>query len=86
MRSPTLTLRRVGFFRAWAAMKEELADFYGQDEDQFDTNEAFWNGEDQYAEVVTMGGQIIGALDRPLTQGRCRGNLGRSSLGESTRS
>ena len=43
-------------------MKEELAGYYGEDEERFDTTEADWNGEKDYAELVTMGGQIVGAL------------------------
>jgi hypothetical protein len=65
---PTLTVSHVGFFDVWAAMKAELSGYYEEDVESFRTIEAAWSGDDEYAEVVTLNGRIVGALDRPLTQ------------------
>jgi hypothetical protein len=66
--TPTLTVSHVSFFDVWTAMVAELAGYYGEDVESFRTVEASWNDDDQYAEVVTLNGRIVGALDRPLTQ------------------
>jgi len=65
---PTLTVSHVSFFEVWTAMVAELAGYYGEDVESFRTIEASWSSDDQYAEVVTMKGRIVGALDRPLAQ------------------
>ncbi len=65
---PTLTVIHVGFFGVWTAMRAELADYYDEDAELFRIVEASWNADEEYAELVTLNGRIIGALDHALTQ------------------
>ena len=51
-----------------ASFREELSDYYGEDPESFKVIEATWNNDDEYAEVVTLNGRIVGAIDRPLSQ------------------
>ncbi len=44
------------------------ADYYDEDAELFRIVEASWNCDEEYAELVTLNGRIIGALDHALTQ------------------
>jgi hypothetical protein len=66
--TPALSVSQLPFFNLWTALKAELADYYGAASDGFGIVEASWDGDEEYAEVVTLEGRIVGALDRPLTQ------------------
>ena len=65
---PTLTVSHVRFFDVWSAVKTALASYYDKCPESFRTVEASWRGDNEYAEIVTLDGQIVGALDRTLTQ------------------
>ena len=65
---PTLAVSNVRFFDLWTVLTAELADYYGEEADSFKLVEASWNNEEEYADVVTLNGRIVGALHRPLTQ------------------
>ena len=65
---PSLTLINVSFFHTWEALRNELALNYDEDPEKFETSEASWKFEEEYAEVVTLKGRIIGSLDRSITQ------------------
>jgi hypothetical protein len=66
--NPTL----IGHFRAplsgWGSLREELASYYDRPEESFGASEVYWNGDEDSAEVVTMDGRILGAIDRPVSQ------------------
>jgi hypothetical protein len=65
--APAVTVRNVRFFDLWTALTGELADYYGEKPDSFALAEKTWNRDDEYAEVVTLNGRIVGALHRPIT-------------------
>jgi hypothetical protein len=65
--TPTLTAHPRSFFGGWSALTAELASYYGEPADSFQTRECFWRGDDEYAEVVTLEGRIVGALNRPIS-------------------
>ena len=65
---PAIILRQVSFFDFRRVFHEELAEYYGEDPESFKVIEATWNHDDEYAEVVTLNGRIVGAIDRPLSQ------------------
>jgi hypothetical protein len=64
--SPTLTAHPRSFFGGWSALTEELASFYGEPAESFQTRECLWRGDDEYAEVVILDGRIVGAVNRPI--------------------
>jgi hypothetical protein len=66
--APAVIVRQVRFFDLWAALAAELGDYYGEDPESFKLVEASWDNDDEYAELVTLNGRILGALHRPLTQ------------------
>lgn len=53
--------------KPWPALREELARDLGCDEDALWTEDVYWNGNDDTADVVTLDGTIIGSIDRALT-------------------
>jgi hypothetical protein len=53
--------------REWPALSAALANHFGTDAERFGTAEASWNGDRDYAELVTLDGRIVGAMDRPLS-------------------
>jgi hypothetical protein len=65
--APAVTVRNVRFFDLWTALAAELADYYGEKPEGFTLVEKTWNNDDEYAEVVTLNGRIVGALHRPIT-------------------
>jgi hypothetical protein len=65
--TPTLTAHPRSFFGGWSALTEELASYYGEPAGSFDTRECLWRGDDEYAEVVTLDGRIVGAVNRPIS-------------------
>lgn len=64
--------RAIGLTTRWDAVRECLAVDLGRHEADFDLEDVYWDtadGDDDRAEVVTLDGEIIGALDRALTAG-----------------
>ena len=55
------------WFRAWSALSAALANHYGADAKSFCTAEACWNGDREYAELVTLDGRIVGAVNRTIS-------------------
>jgi len=51
----------------WSSLSAALANHYGADPESFSTTEAYWNGNRDYAELVTLDGRILGAVDRPIS-------------------
>src|SRR5271170_3704243 len=62
---PTIRTYSRSPFHRWATLSAALANHYGADTESFHTAEVDWNGE--YAELVTLDGRIIGALDRAIS-------------------
>jgi hypothetical protein len=67
--SPTIRTYPRSWFHAWSALSAALADHYGADAESISTAEAYWNGDREYAELVTLDGRIVGALNRPISGG-----------------
>ena len=65
--TPTLTAHPRSFFGGWSALTAELASYYGEPAESFQTRECLWRGDDEYAEVVTLDGRIVGAVNRPIS-------------------
>jgi len=65
--TPTLTAHPRSFFGGWSALTAELASYYGEPAESFDTRECFWRGDDECAEVVILDGRIVGAVNRPIS-------------------
>jgi hypothetical protein len=64
--TPTLIAHPRSFFGGWSALTEELASYYGEPAESFQTRECLWRGDDEYAEVVILDGRIVGAVNRPI--------------------
>src|SRR5277367_3953785 len=64
--SPTIRTYPRSSFHAWSALSAALANHYGVDAESFSTAEAYWNGDREYAEFVTLDGRFVGALNRPI--------------------
>jgi hypothetical protein len=64
--TPTLTAHPRSFLGGWSALTEELASYYGQPAESFQTRECLWRGDEEYAEVVILDGRIVGAVNRPI--------------------
>jgi hypothetical protein len=65
--TPTLTAHPRSLFGGWSALTEELASYYGEPAESFQTRECFWRGDDEYAEVVMLDGRIVGAVNRQIS-------------------
>ena len=64
---PTILAYPRSWFDTWPALSSALANHYAADAESFHTVEAYWNGDREFAEVVTLDGEIIGAVDRPIS-------------------
>ena len=65
--SPTIRAYPRSWFHAWSALSAALANHYGVDAESVQTAETYWNGDREFAEVVTLDGRIVGAVDRPIS-------------------
>src|SRR5271170_5699903 len=65
--SPTIRTYPRSSFHAWSALSAALANHYGVDAESFSTAEAYWNGDREYAEFVTLDGRFVGASNRPIS-------------------
>jgi hypothetical protein len=79
--SPTIRAYPRSRFHAWSALSAALANHYGADPERIHTAEAYWNGDREFAEVVTLDGRIVGAVDRPISSADVAA-IGRAGLME----